>query len=62
MTFIFRVAQDNSYIGFSVLVTFAFMFVVYTNNMIDVEDVRYKRDMLKTPEGRWRYYNIIHSQ
>ena len=62
MTVIFKVTQDNAYIGFSILVTLALMFMVHTNNIVDYDDVRFERDMLKTPEGRWRYYNMIYSQ
>ena len=62
MTVIFKITQDNAYIGFSILIALAFMFIVYANNVVDYDDVRFERDMLKTPEGRWRYYNIIHSQ
>ena len=62
MTVIFKVTQDNAYIGFSILTTLALMFMVHTNNIVDYDDVRFERDMLKTPEGRQRYYNIIYSQ
>jgi hypothetical protein len=62
MTVIFKVTQDNSYIGFSILLTLSFMFVVYANNIVEYDDVQFERDMLKTPEGRWKYYNIIYTQ
>ena len=62
MAVIFKVSQDNVYIGFSVLATLALMFIVHTNNIVDYDDVQFERDMLKTPEGRQRYYDIIYSQ
>ena len=36
--------------------------MIYTINLVDEEDIRYEREMLKTPEGRRRYYQLINSQ
>lgn len=62
ITAIFRVSQDNPYVGFGILLTFALMFAIYTIDMVEHEDIIFERNLLKTPDGRKIYYDIIHSQ
>ena len=59
---LFRVGQENPYVGFSLYLFLATSFVMYTNNMAECDDLRFERNMLKTPEGRRKYYHIINSQ
>jgi hypothetical protein len=62
MIVILKVGQDNPYIGFSIYLFLATSFVLYSNNIVVYKDIEFEREMLKTPEGRLRYYQIINSQ
>ena len=62
MMVLFKITQDNAYIGFGLWLFMAVTFMTYTINSVDCEDVEFERELLKTPEGRRRYYEIINSQ
>jgi hypothetical protein len=62
MIVLLRVGQDNPYIGFSLYLFLSVSFVLYTNNVVECEDLKFEREMLKTPEGRRRYYELINSR
>jgi hypothetical protein len=57
-----KVTQDNPYVGFGIWMVLAVSFLVYTVNMIDCDDVEYEQHMLKTKEGRRKYYYLINAQ
>lgn len=59
---IFKISQDNPYIGFGIWLFMAVTFMAYTINSVDYEDVKYERELLRTIEGRRKYYHIINSQ
>lgn len=57
-----RITLDNPYIGFSLYLFMTVGFMIYTNNNIECDAVKEQRNMLKTPVGRKKYYDIINSQ
>lgn len=57
-----RVGQENPYVGFGLYLFLVVSFVLYTNNMVECDDLRFERKMLRTPEGRKRYLEIINSR
>lgn len=59
---IFKIGQDNVYIGFGLWLTIVLFFVTYTLNSVDKEDIEYERKMLKTREGRKKLYYLINSK
>ena len=59
---IFKVSQDNLYVGFGIYMFMAVAFMIYTINAVECDDVEYQRKMLRTKEGRKKYYYIINSQ
>jgi len=61
MVVLLRVGQENPYVGFSLYLFLAVSFVLYANNAVECEDIEFERNMLKTPEGRRRYYKLINS-
>jgi hypothetical protein len=62
MIVLLRVGQENPYVGFGLYLFITVSFVMYTNNMAECEDLKFERNMLKTPEGRRRYYELINSK
>lgn len=62
MIVLLTVGQKNPYMGFSLYLVLAMSFVFYTNNLVECEDLEYEREMLKTPEGRQKYYRILNAQ
>lgn len=58
---IFTIAQENTYVGFGILLAFYFMFINYTINIVDRDDIIFERNLLKTPEGRHTYYNLVYT-
>ena len=59
---ILKVGQENAYVGFSIYLFLAVSFVTYTNNNVECDDLKFEREMLKTVEGRRRYYQLINSK
>ena len=59
---ILKVGQDNPYIGFAIYLFLSTSFVIYTNNRVKYDDLEFKNKMLKTKEGRKKYYEIINSK
>ena len=59
---LFRVGQENPYVGFGLYMFIAVSFVLYSNNMVESEELEFEREMLKTPEGRRTYYELINSR
>ena len=59
---LFKVAQEDYCIGFGIYALLAVGFMIYTNNKVEYEDTQYQRDLLKTADGRRKYYYIINSQ
>lgn len=62
MCIIFKVSQYNVYIGFGIYLFLAASFMAYTSNTVDQEYNDYERELLRTKEGRDKYYYIINSQ
>lgn len=62
MIVLLRVGQENPYVGFSLYLFLTVSFVIYTNNIVECEDLKFERKMLKTPEGRRIYYDMINSR
>jgi hypothetical protein len=62
LSVILKVSQENAYIGFSIYLFLAVTFVTYINNNVECSDLKFERDMLRTPEGRKQYYHIINSK
>lgn len=62
MIVLLRVGQENPSVGFGLYLFLAISFIMYTNNTVEQEDLRFEREMLKTPEGRRQYLEIINSQ
>ncbi len=57
-----KISRDNAYIGFAILLFLILAFMTYTIDSVDEDDIRSERELLKTPEGRRKYYEIINSQ
>lgn len=62
MAVLFKVTQENAYVGFGLWFSLAIMFMIHTLNEVDCEDVEFERDMLRTKKGRQKYYYLINSQ
>jgi len=62
MIVLLRVGQDNPYVGFGLYLFLTVSFIMYTNNMVEYDDMAFERNLLKTPEGRRRYYQLINSR
>lgn len=62
MVVLLRVGQENPYVGFGLYLFLAVSFVLYSNNAAEYDDLQFERKMLRTPEGRRKYYQIINSQ
>ena len=56
-----KVGQQNPYIGFGLYLALVVSFTVYTNSQVEHDDLEFVKEMLKTPEGRRKYYKIINS-
>lgn len=56
MAVILTVTQNNPYIGFAIWIFLVTTFMAYTINVVDHDDIKYERDMLKTNEGRRKYF------
>lgn len=62
MVVLLSVGQDNPYVAFSLYLFMVVSFVIYTNNIAECEDLEFERELLKTPEGRQKYYLILNAQ
>lgn len=56
-----RISQKNVYIGFALYSSIILIFILYTINSVDHEEIELEREMLRTPYNRRRYYTIINS-
>ena len=57
-----RISRYNVYLGPIIYLFFSISFIIYAINTVDSDDIKYRRKMLSTPEGRKTYYMMINSQ
>jgi len=58
---LFRLSQQNVYIGFGIYLSLVIVFMMYTVNNVDHEEIEFEREMLRTPNNRRKYYTLINS-